>query len=295
MPWRRVTVMDERIRFVLRAVGKRESMTRLCEEFGISRWTGYFWLRRYEQAGSVTGLVEKSRRPHSSPRKTEEKLEDEVVRHRKKTGWGARKIQILMAREGHHLPTPTIHRILVRRDLVSRNGSEQKATKRFERRECNQLVQMDFKGDYRVKGGKCYPLSFVDDHSRYLVGLWPLESTKGQGVYECLKENFQDKGVPQSVLTDHGTPWFSAMNGHGLTRLSVWMIKQGIRLMYARVGHPQTCGKVERFHETLKERTKHRGVPQTLEEWKEWATEFRREYNEVRPHESLGMKTPSEV
>ncbi len=287
--------MDQRIEFVLRAKAEEASLCKLCAEFGISRPTGYLWLRRYEEAGSVTALGEKSRRPHVSPRKTEESLEDAVVDLRKKYGWGARKLTRLLAGEGHELTRITVHRILVRRGLVIRDGSERKATKRFERSECNQMFQMDFKGEYEVKDGKCYPLSFLDDHSRYLVGLWPLGSTKGKGVYSCLKQCFEDQGVPRSVLTDHGTPWYSGTNGHGLTWLSVWMIKQGIRLIFSGVRHPQTQGKVERFHRTLKERTRHRGLPDKLGEWGEWALEFRREYNEVRPHEAIGMKTPVEV
>jgi len=295
MPWWSETVMDQRIAFVLRVGAKEASMSAVCKEFGISRPTGYLWLRRYQEAGSVTGLVEKSRRPHRSPGKTANEVEESVVSLRRKHGWGARKLNDLLAKQGRELPTATIHRILVRRDLVDQDGSEQQATKRFEKSECNQMVQMDFKGEYQVTDGKCYPLSFLDDHSRYLVGLWALGSTKGKGVYESLKKRFQEAGVPLSVLTDHGTPWFSTTNGHGLTWVSVWMIKQGVRLIFCRVRHPQTKGKVERFHRTLKERTLHRGLPKTLKEWESWAPEFRHEYNEVRPHEALGMKTPKEV
>ena len=295
MPWKSETVMDQRIEFVLRASAREVSMRELCEQFGVSRPTGYLWLHRYQEAGSVTGLAEKSRRPHMSPLKTGEKLEETVVNLRRKYSWGARKLQVLLAEEGLEVPTATIHRILVRRGLVTQDGSELKATKRFERSECNQMAQMDFKGEYQVRDGKCYPLSFLDDHSRYGLGLWPLASTNGVGVHKCLKNRFQESGVPQSVLMDHGTPWYSGTNGHGLTWLSVWMIKQGITLIFSGVRHPQTHGKVERFHRTLKERTLHRGLPETLEEWRQWAPEFIHEYNHVRPHEALGMKRPGEV
>jgi transposase InsO family protein len=208
---------------------------------------------------------------------------------------GSQKAVRVLSGQGVTVPRITAHRILVRHNLVLRDGSERKATKRFERSECNQMYQMDFKGEYSVNKGFCYPLSFIDDHSRYLVGLWALESTNGTGVHRSLKRHFQEVGVPQSVLTDHGTPWFSGTNGHGLTWLSVWMIKQGIRLLFAGKGHPQTSGKVERFHRTLKDRTRHRGLPTTLEEWQRWVVQFRSEYNEVRPHEAIGMKRPVEV
>lgn len=295
MPWKSESVMDQRIEFVLRAKSKEWSISKLCEEFGISRPTGYMWLRRYEEVGSVTNLGEKSRRPHRSPGKTEETVEELVVDVRRKKGWGARKIEAVLAKKGYELGPATIHRILVRRGFIEHDPGRRKATKRFERSECNQMAQMDFKGEYEVKGGKCYPLSFIDDHSRYLMGLWALESTKGQGVYESLKSWFQEFGVPRSILTDHGTPWYSTTNGHGLTWVSVWLIKQGVVLKFSGIRHPQTHGKVERFHRTLKERTKHRGQPETIEGWREWAREFSNEYNHERPHEAIGMKTPGEV
>jgi hypothetical protein len=94
---------------------------------------------------------------------------------------------------------------------------------------------------------------------------------------------------------DHGTPWYGTTNQYGLTWVSVWLLKQGVVLRYSGVGHPQTQGKVERFHQTLKRRTRHRGLPTTMGEWIRWAVEFRHEYNHERPHEALGNKTPGEV
>jgi len=295
MPWKSETVMDQRAEFVVRAKARDVSMSKLCKQFGVSRPTGYLWLKRYEESGSVVGLKEHSRRPHESPAKTGDELENKVVEMRREKGWGARKIQVLLARQGHELAAATIHRILIRRGLIEPDPADRHATKRFERSECNQMAQMDFKGEYQVREGKCYPLSFLDDHSRYLIGLWPLESTNTQGVQQSLKGRFQESGVPESILTDHGSPWFSTTNGHGLTRLSVWLIKQGITLKFSGIRHPQTHGKVERFHRTLKARTKHRGLPETLDEWQRWAPEFINEYNYERPHEAIGMKVPGEV
>jgi len=97
------------------------------------------------------------------------------------------------------------------------------------------------------------------------------------------------------MLIDHGTPWWSTSNGHGLTRLSVWLMKQGLNLHFGRIRHPQTQGKVERFHRTLKDRTRHAGLPDSLAEWVAWADYFRHEYNELRPHEALAMQTPAQV
>lgn len=171
----------------------------------------------------------------------------------------------------------------------------EKTTRRFAREQCNELAQMDFKGEYTLPKEKCYPLSLLDDCSRYLHGLWPLSGTGGSGVKQTLEAYFREHGVPLSLLMDHGPPWFSTTNQQGLTWVSVWLLKQGVVLRYSGVGHPQTQGKVERFHQTLKRRTRHRGEPTTMSEWVRWAKEFRHEYNYERPHEALDNKTPGEV
>jgi transposase InsO family protein len=287
--------MDQRVEFVIRAKKQDVPFSTLCQQFGISRPTGYLWLRRYEQAGSLTALAELSRRPHASPTLTPQSVANAVVRIRDEKGWGARKIQALLARQQQVLPVSTVHRLLVRNGKVIALPALRHASKRFAREECNQLVQMDFKGEYVISGGKCYPLSLLDDHSRYLLGLWPLTSTKAEGVYEALKQLFQQEGVPQAILTDHGSPWYAASNGHGLTWLSVWLIKQSVRLIFSAVGHPQTQGKIERYHRTLDERSRHRGLPETHAEWLAWSVQFRQEYNHERPHEALAMKLPAEV
>jgi hypothetical protein len=170
-----------------------------------------------------------------------------------------------------------------------------KATGRFERAECNQLHQLDFKGEYRLREGCCYPLSLLDDHSRYLVGLWALPNQQTQPVRSVLEGLFREQGVPEALLLDRGVPWWSQSSGHGLTRLSVWLLEQDIELIFGAPRHPQTRGKVERFHRTLKERTAHEGPPQDLVGWQQWAKRFRTEYNQVRPHQALGMRTPAQV
>jgi transposase InsO family protein len=219
-----------------------------------------------------------------------------VLAIRDEKGWGADKIQYVVAKEGVALPAITIHRILKRNGRIKAESKGRLAPGRFARERCNELAQMDFKGEYQLRGGgKCYPLSLIDDCSRYLLGLWPLPSTAAQGVQQVLRVHFQKAGVPQELLTDHGSTWYANMNQHGLTWLSIWLIKQGVKLKYSGVHHPQTQGKVERFHRTLKERTKHRGEPSTMSEWQDWAKEVRQEYNQQRPHEALGMKTPADV
>ncbi len=286
--------MDQRVEFVLRAKEADESIAALCREYGISRPTGYLWLHRYHEVGSVSGLAERSRRPLSSAGQTTAKVEAAVLALRDKTAWGGPKIAKALERDGVRVAPATAQRILKRCGRVVPPKVE-KTKLRFAREQCNELAQMDFKGDYTLPRGKCYPLSLLDDCSRYLHGLWPLSSTGGIGVKQSLEDYFREHGVPLSLLLDHGTPWFSTTNQYGLTWVAVWLLKQGVVLRYSGIRHPQTQGKVERFHQTLKRRTKHRGEPTTMSEWKGWAAEFREEYNYERPHEALGHKTPGEV
>jgi transposase InsO family protein len=296
MPWKLESVMEQRLLFVIAARQRAETMSSLCQRYGIARQTGYKWLQRYKQSDTVASLAEQSRRPHHSPRRTSAEREQQVLVVRDQKGWGARKIRAVLAKADTLLPAITIHRVLQRHGRIAGASKQRLATKRFARESCNELAQMDYKGEYGLSGGgKCYPLTLLDDCSRFLLGLWPLPSTAAVGAQQVLKEHFRAVGVPLELLMDHGQPWYSSNNLHGLSQLSVWLLKQGIRLRFSGVSHPQTQGKVERLHGTLKSRTKHRGAPATMSEWQRWLQEFRDEYNHERPHEALGMKTPAEV
>jgi transposase InsO family protein len=294
MPWARTDVGEQRVKFVVRAASGKECMATLCREFGISRPTGYRWWRRFQRAGSVTAMVERSRRPTRSPSQTEPHNEERVVALRRAYGWGAKKIDVLLREQGAALTVTTINRILKRRGLIDKNDSNGPAPERFERAAPNQLWQMDGKGEYRSSDGICYPLSILDDHSRYAVGLYGLSAFTAEQVYPCLVRTFQRYGVPEAMLMDHGSVWWSTTNGYGLTWVAVRLIEQGIQLCYGRVHHPQTQGKVERFHRTLEEAMRHRGKPKQMAAWPGALEEFRQVYNERRPHEALGMKRPVE-
>lgn len=295
MAWKAKDVMECRIEFVLRAVRGEMSFSRLCREYGISRPTGYLWVGRYEEAGSVRGLAERSRRPHRSPRKTTAEVEAAVVALRDRYGWGARKLQVLLGEQGWRVPESTLNRVLKRAGRTASTQVEGQARRRFARSGCNELAQLDFKGEYKVEGGLCYPLALVDDCSRYLLGLWALPTQATEAVQGALRAHFRAHGKPEALLLDHGVPWWSSSSGHGLTRLGVWLMNHDIELIWSGFRHPQTQGKVERLHRTLKERTRHEGVPRTLAGWQQWAPRFRREYNQRRPHEALGMQTPAQV
>ncbi len=294
MPWKETEVAGERIEFVVRALSDSGNFSALCRDFGVSRKTGYKWLRRFEEVGSLSRLSERSRRPHRSPGRTPEAIELRVEALRQRYGWGSKKLQWLLSEEGLELPRITIDRILKRRGLVSRDRAAKPAHQRFERRRPNELWQMDFKGEYRRHGRPwVHPLSLLDDHSRYCLGLYALRHPDHESVRSQLVRTFERYGLPEAMLVDHGTPWWSPANGHGLTRLSVFLIQQDIRLIYSGFRHPQTQGKVERFHRTLGEGMERRGVLSTLEAYQRAFDGFRQEYNEIRPHEALGMERPA--
>jgi transposase InsO family protein len=290
MAWKTMDVHEQRVRFVVEATQKAQSFGALCAAYEISRPTGYLWLQRYREMG-VAGIAERSRRPHCSPRRTARELERQVTQVRLRyPDWGARKLQVVLRREGLELPRNTIHRILLRYDLVREEQRRPPATQRFERGQPNELWQMDFKGP---KGWPqpVGPLSVLDDHSRYLIALAANGSTHGEPVQKQLEEAFERCGVPEGMLMDHGTPWWSTYSLSGRTHLSLWLMRQGIRLHWSGIRHPQTQGKVERFHGSLQRALERRGIPPHSTQ--AWLDAYRWEHNHVRPHEALGMQTPA--
>jgi transposase InsO family protein len=291
MSWRLVGVRDQRVEFVVRA-SRGECLSSLCREYEISRPTGYLWLQRFRERG-VAGVQEHSRRPHLSPRRTRAEIEARIVTlRRERPDWGARKLAVLLEREGLVLPVITVHRVLVRHDLVLDRESRRQASGRFEREQPNQLWQMDFKGQ-KGSSAAIGPLSVLDDHSRYLVALEQTGTTRSEAVRERLECAFRGSGLPDALLMDHGVPWWNARSANGWTQLMVWLMRQGVRCYFSGVRHPQTQGKVERFHGSL-ERARSRV---DAEQWltQNWLDNFRHEYNQLRPHEALGMRTPASL
>jgi transposase InsO family protein len=294
MAWKDVKVSEQRLRFVLRASEKKENLAGLCREFDISRTTGYYLLKRFQECGQIEELKELSRRPHHSPQRTAEEIEQRVVEERKaRPDWGARKLQVLLERAAIVLPAFTIHRILKRHGLIKPHQQHPPALRRFQRKQPNQLWQMDFKGLPENLSKGWMPLSILDDCSRYALGLRALRSNTGQAVRGVLEGIFEEAGMPEAMLLDHGVPWWSAHNPSGWTRLSVWLMKQNVKIYLSAVRHPQTQGKVERFHRTIQDALHERGFPAERSDWPGWLEEFRKEYNEVRPHQALGMETPA--
>ena len=290
MPWKKMEVREQRVEFVVRALRGAEPMSRLCGEFGISRPTGYLWLARYREGG-VAAIEERSRRPEHSPTQTAPELETRIRALREVyPDWGARKLQVLLGRQGVELPSSTIHRVLLRLGLVREQDRHRPAIKRFEREQPNELWLMDYKGTKNWPTSST-ALSVIDDHSRYLVALEATARPEGALVRAHLERAFGECGLPEAMLMDHGIPWWNHQSFGGATQLSLWLMRQGIRLCFAGIRHPQTQGKVERHHGSMERALNHRGVPS--ENHQLWLDAFRREHNYIRPHEALAMQTPA--
>ena len=290
MPFRAMDVREQRVQFVVAAERKEKPFRALCQEFGISRPTGRLWLKRYREQG-IEGIAERSRRPYHSPRKTIGEMEDLVVKLRERfPDWGARKLQYQLRQNGLELTVSTVHRILLRHGLVREQDRHRPAVQRFERAEPNELWQMDFKSPVRW-GTPVGPLSVLDDHSRYVVVLQAIGHARGDLVRTQLERAFEECGVPQAMLMDHGSPWWSMSAPFGATHLSLWLMRQGICLHWSGFRHPQTQGKVERFHGSLERALELRGTRDMTAQV--WLDAYRWEHNHVRPHEALGMQTPA--
>jgi transposase InsO family protein len=294
MPWLETDVRDQRMQFVMVATRPGANIAATCRVFGIAEKTGHKWLGRYRAAGSVVALRDRSRRPWRSPQKTNAAMTARVVALRQQYGWAGEKLTALLAAEGLTVPARTIDRIIAREGLTHEAARATPAPGRFVRPAPNDLWQMDAKGAYPLRPrGQCHPLCVVDDHSRFAVGVYALATLARTSVEPALIDCFERHGVPQAMLMDRGTPWWSASNAAGLSGLSVFLLQQGIDLLHGRIRHPQTQGKVERFHRTLGEYVRRRGVPEQLAGFRQALAAFQREYNEIRPHESLGQTTPA--
>jgi len=291
--WKAEDMSEQRVKFAIRASSGQEEMKALCQEFEISRPTGYLWLKRFRECERIGELAELSRRPHLSPNQTGAEQEQRVLALRHQyPDWGARKLMELLKREQLELPRITVHRILLRNGLVRDRDRHRAATKRFQREAPNQLWQMDFKGMPDKRRG-CLPLVVIDDHSRYLLGLFATTSTQARPVQENLTTVFRRDGLPEAMLLDHGTPWWNMQSAAGWTWLTVWLMRQGIRLHLSGYRHPQTQGKIERCNGSLEAAMAKRPKP-AGQSWRSWLEAYRQEHNHVRPHEALQMDVPAQ-
>jgi len=292
--------MEERLRFVARLLDG-EGMSEVCREFGISRKTGYKIFNRYRDHG-LEALTDRSRRPVRYANQLPSQLERLIIDlKRDKPHWGARKIRELLVRKlagDVRLPArSTVHAVLDRHGLVRRardRKNRAQGTPLSVAAAPNDLWCADFKGEFKLGNRRyCYPLTVTDQASRYLLLSEALEATRDLPVIEAFQQLFRERGLPRAIRSDNGLPFASPNGLYNLSRLSVWWLRLGIDIERIKPGHPQQNGRHERMHLTLKQAATRPPEPTILQQQQRFDA-FRREFNDERPHEALGMRCPAE-
>ena len=292
MAWNTRDTMSLRTEFVLFASQDGANIRELCRRYGIAPATGYKWLRRWQEEGP-SGLADRLRTPHNSPARTGDDV-IELLRgaHTKHPHWGARKLKRWLEDQGHIMPAfSTVHNLMTRHELLPGGPSPVPSGGRFEHDAPNQLWQMDFKGHFPLANGRSHPLTLLDDHSRFSLCLANCEDERKETVQKQLVIVFEHYGLPERMTMDNGAPWGDTTGSW--TALELWLMRQGIRVGHSRPYHPQTLGKLERFHRSLKAEVLQGRcfsdaihIQHAFDQWRDI-------YNFERPHEALGMNVPA--
>ncbi len=295
MPWKEKTVEEQRGEFVKKAAMHEKSFSALCREFGISRPTGYKWLRR-QAAGE--GLQDRSRAPGKRPGKTAAAMEAVILEHRRKEpALGAVKIRRMLENEGYEsIPcASTINAVLKRNGCISLEASRAATPyQRFEKAAPNVMWQADFKGHFQLEdGSRCHPLSIIDDHSRFCLNADAKPDERGEGTKSSFIHAFQHFGLPEILLCDNGNPWGTSQST-GYTQFELWLMDLGILPVHIRPLHPQTQGKTERFNRSYKDERLRFYTPKNMEDAQRQRLEYREFYNQRRPHHALGLDVPAQ-
>lgn len=294
MPWNEVSTVSLRLEFVTLAAADGANVRELCRRYGVSPQTAYKWIARHREGGPAA-LADRPRRPAASPGRCPPGLEAAVLRLRDEhPAWGGRKLR----RRLLDLGTPGVPAASTITEVLRRHGRLDPAAgrapvTRFEHDAPNRLWQMDFKGHFATASGRCHPLTVLDDHSRFALGLVACGDERDGTVRGHLTAVFRRYGLPERVLCDNGPPWGTAGSPQRYSALAVWLLKRGVGVGHGRPAHPQTQGKDERFHRTLKaEVIQGRGfadLPDCQRRFDPW----REVYNHERPHEALGLAVPA--
>lgn len=296
MPWKEVSTMSSRREFVALANAPGANVRELCRRFEISPTTAYKWRSRATDAQET--YEDRSRRPHRSPNRTDQATEQLVLELRDAHPmWNARKIRRLLQRrvgQGQAVPAAsTIGQILKRNGRISEGASEAAHQwGRFEHPAPNDLWQIDFMGHFPIGQGRCYALTMLDDHSRYAHLLAACTNERTDTVKPHLIQTFQRFGLPRAMNMDNGNPWGNP-TGDPYTKLTVWMIRIGIGISHSRPLHPQTNGKDERFHRTVRAELIGQQCFGSLREVQRAFDCWREIYNHERPHEALALNVPA--
>lgn len=298
MPWQEVCPMDLRVRFVAAVMAEEDSMTALCEEYGISRRIGYKWLNRYRSEGPA-GLRERRRGPRRVPWAITQAQAEAIIGLRgRHPHWGPKKLRAKLAALAPEQAWPvqsTIGDLLRRKGLSKGRKQRRRATPTGKQLRVavapNDIWCVDFKGWFRTGDGvQCYPLTVTDSFSRYIL-CCRVTSPDYQGCRPVFEQLFREHGMPQSILSDNGPP-FASLAAGGLSRLSVWWIKLGIEPERIVSGKPQQNGRHERMHLTLKAETAKPPAASLAAQQRRFDS-FRAEFNQERPHEALGQSVPA--
>jgi len=296
MPWKELEPMNQRTEFALRAM-KTDNFRELCQEYGISAKTGYKWRERFLQYG-VSGMGEWSRRPRSSPKGLVESVVCEIVRLKQQhRHWGPRKLRKVYERMHEEVPSESsFKRVLERAGLVEGRPrrTRQQAGRLFSGRKAsapNEVWTVDFKGWWYVGGSRrCEPLTVRDEYTRYVLELRAVADARTETVRVCFERLFEEHGLPGALRSDNGAPFASDQGVLGLSRLSAWWVVLGIDLERSRPGCPQDNGAHERLHLDVERELRGRDTVALQAGFDEW----RRTFNQERPHEALGMRCPAE-
>ncbi|MBE3133585.1 MAG: IS481 family transposase [Acidobacteria bacterium] len=291
--------MDQRMQLMVSVQKDEASVAELCRQFGISRKTAYKWMLRYESEGPA-GLVNRSRVPHGHPHQvSSETLQAILTARDAHPLWGPKKLLKILIGQGQAQDWPARSTVA---DLLKQHGRVFDRKKRHRvppqtqplahADAPNVLWCCDFKGWFCTGDGqKCHPLTITDSFSRYLLRCQGLLQTHFEAVQPIFESAFREFGVPWAIRSDNGPPFASRAVG-GLGRLSIWWIKLGIRPERIEPGHPQQNGRHERMHLTLQQATADPPAS-TFRLQQRGMDGFQQEYNELRPHEALGLETPA--
>lgn len=293
-------VVDERVRFARDFASGHWSMTELCERYGVTRPTGYKWIARY-RGGGEGALADRSRAPHRSPHRTDDIIEGLVVAARQQYGWGAKKLLKVLGTRHPDLAWParsTVNALLERHHLLRKNRRRRKwahpGATPLQTDRPNQVWPADFKGQFKTGDGQyCYPLTVTDHFSRALLVCRGLRSVKTTLVQPVFRALFRAVGLPDVIRTDNGAP-FASTGIHGLSPLNVWWMQLGIIHQRIPPSSPQENGQHERMHRELKRETA-RPASSTLRAQQRRFDSFRARYNDERPHEGIGDRTPTSL
>lgn len=271
------------------------NVSAVCRAYGISRKTAYKWLKRYEH-GDLSTLKDQSKARHNQPSKTDDVMERLIIEtHHQYPYWGPRKLRNFLLNQGADKGLPsvtTFSRILSRYGCkVIKNNKSKPARIRFERSQPNDLWQMDFKGSFMLRRHRCYPLTILDDYSRFSVGLQACKNERADIVKTCLIHCFKRFGLPKQINVDNGNPWGKS-DLESYTKLAVWLIKQDVRITHSSPYHPQTNGKDERFHRTLKLEVLHERQYRDCKAIQRVFDAWQHVYNYLRPHDALNGQPP---